>query len=269
MDNALIDQPAPPLTQPQKAGELSKLLSAAKTNRRWIVMVCVLLGLSGGVRYWRDLQFLSIGNQSKNSPFPLKDIPNLLGTWRSLEGAETVLDPEIAKLAGSTDHILRTYADDKTGEQVKVLVLYGPADAVWGHTPEICYPASGYKAVGSPREVQIPIEGEGSKRSAAFRESLYGKSLGGATTLQEVYYSFRNAGEWRSEMESQWKKFRYFPGMFKIQVERLVKSAQLADSPAQSLLASLVEEIEKRSAPASAAAPAAVTTTAAVDPAGK
>ncbi|WP_076351680.1 exosortase-associated EpsI family protein [Paludisphaera borealis] len=267
MDHALIDQPAPPLTQSQTPGELSKFLSAAKANHRWIVMVCVLLGLSGAVRYWRELQFLSIGSQSKNSPFPLKDIPNLLGTWRALEGAETVLDPEIAKLAGSTDHVLRTYADDQSGERVTVLVLYGPADAVWGHTPDICYPASGFKTVIPSREVQIPLEG--ASRSVAFREALYGKSLGGATMLQEVYYSFRNAGQWRSEMGSQWKQFRYFPGMFKIQIERRVKTAQLGDSPAQSLLASLVEEIEKRSAPDSAASPAVVATTAAAGPAGK
>jgi len=265
MDNALIDQPAPPPTQSRRSGDLSKLLAAAKSHSRWIMMVCVLLGLSGAVRYWRSLQFLNLEKQSRNSPFPLKEIPNILGTWRALEGAETTLDPEIAKIAGSSDHVIRTYADDKSGERVTVLLLYGPAQAVWGHTPEVCYPASGFKTVIPSREVQIPLED--AARKVAFREALYGKTRAGATALHEVYYSFLNAGEWRSEMSGQWKQFRYHPGMFKIQVERQVKSAHLGDSPAQSLLALLVEEIEKRSASNTPAASSnAVATTAATAP---
>jgi Protein of unknown function (DUF3485) len=246
MDNALIDQPASPPPLALKPNEFSRLLAAAKSNRQWIIMVCILLGASGAIRHWRSLQFLSIENQSRNSPFPLKDIPNILGTWRALEGAETTLDPEIAKIAGSTDHVIRTYADDKTGERITVLVLYGPAHAVWGHTPEICYPASGFRTVVPVREVKIPLDE--ASRSAAFREALYGKTRGGATSLHDVYYSFLNAGEWRPDMEGQWKRFRYHPGMFKVQIERRVNSARLGDSSTESLLTNLVEEIEKRSA---------------------
>jgi hypothetical protein len=244
MDNALIDQPAPPPTQHRPSSDFSKLLAAAKTNSRWIVIVCVLLGVSGAIRHWRSLQFFNIELQSRESPFPLKEVASVLGTWRALEGTEETLDPEIAKVAGSSDHVIRTYVDDKTGERVKVLLLYGPAQAVWGHTPEVCYPAIGFKSVLNSREIQVPLEN--SERSAAFREALYGKTRGGTTELREVYYSFLNAGEWRSEMGQQWKRFRYYPGMFKIQVERTVKVAQLGDSPTKDLLAYLVEEIEKR-----------------------
>jgi len=260
MDNALIDQPATPMTQTRSPGEFSKLVAAARGSRRWMVMVCVLLGLSGAVRYWRDLQFLSIQSQGKDSPFPLKDIPNVLGSWRMLEGTETVLDPEIARVAGSTDHVMRTYVDEKSGERITVLVLYGPADAVWGHTPDVCYPASGYKTMVPSHDVQVPLQD--SSRSATFREGLYGSSGVEGNAMHEVYYSFLNAGEWRPDMADRWKRFRYFPGMFKIQIERRVKSTGFEDSPASSLLASLVKEIETRSIPAEVASPATVATTA-------
>jgi EpsI family protein len=264
-DNALIDQPATPTAHTRSPGEFSKLLSATRTNRRWIVTACVMLGLSGAVRYWRDLQFLSIHNQSKDSPFPLKDIPKDLGTWRAVEGSEAVLDPEIAKVAGSTDHMIRTYANDK-GTQITVLVLYGPADAVWGHTPDICYPASGFGTLVAPRNVQVPL-GD-SSRSVTFREGVYGRPQAEGNEFHEVYYSFLNAGEWRPNMDDRWKRFRYFPGMFKIQIERRVKAVGLEDSPSPGLLANLVKEIETRSRTAEAGSPATVATTAA-DPAGK
>jgi EpsI family protein len=237
-------------------------IAAARSNGRWILIACILLGLSGAVRHWRSLQFLAIENQSKESPFPLREIPYVLGTWRSLEGTEATLDPEIARIAGSSDHVIRAYVDDKTGERVTVLLLYGPSQAVWAHTPEVCYPASGFTTVIPSREIQVPLED--SARTAAFREALYGKTRGGLTELSEVYYSFFNAGVWRSDMSGQWKQFRYHPGMFKIQIERRVKTPQLGDSPAKGLLALLVREIEERSS--STARPASSTTVAAAPP---
>lgn len=249
MKDALIDQPKSSRSQAPNQAETSKTVSRRKVDRRWIAMVCLLLGVSGAVRYWREVQFLHIENQSKVAPFPLKDIPSVLGTWRALEGAETVLDPDIARIAGSSDHILRTYVDDETGERASVLVLYGLAQLVWGHTPEVCYPASGFRPMIAPRDVPIALDDD--QTSVPFREALYGKSRGGSTSFHEVYYSFRNAGEWRTEMGSRWKRFRSNPDMFKIQIERQVKNEQLGDSPCQSLLANLVEEIEKRTENAS------------------
>ncbi len=219
--------------------------STTKRNWRLAAVVCLLLGVSGGVRYWRDFQFLRIENESKAAPFPLKELPMVVGSWRALEGVETTLDPEIARLAGSSDHIIRTYVNDENGERVSVLVLYGLATLVWGHTPEACYPAVGFQPLSAGRDVPIALE---NGKSVPFREALYGKSRAGAASYHEVYYSFRNAGEWRPEMSGQWKRFRSHPGMFKIQIERRVKSTDINDEACRDLLAGLVEAIEDRTA---------------------
>lgn len=208
-----------------------------------VAVVCLLLGVSGAVRYWRDFQFLRIENQSKTAPFPLKELPMVLGSWRALEGVETTLDPEIARIAGSSDHVIRTYVNDETGDRAAVLVLYGLASLVWGHTPEVCYPSVGFQPLTTARDVDVALEdGE----SVPFREALYGKSRAGASSYHEVYYSFRNAGEWRTEMASRWKRFRSNPDMFKVQIERRVKSADLDGDACRDLLAGLVEAIEER-----------------------
>ena len=48
------------------------------------------------------------------------------------------------QITGGTDHILRTYVDELTGVSLGVLVLFGPAEPVLPHVPEICYPANGF-----------------------------------------------------------------------------------------------------------------------------
>lgn len=248
MDNALIDQPAtvPEQSEPGREAALrpARKALAWHFDVRSLVLIGLLLGASGGYRYWRDYQFSTLEEQSRDSPFPLKDVTTILGGWRFVEGAETTLDPQIARIAGSTDHIVRSYENESTGEKVTVLVLYGPAQLVWAHTPEICYPSTGYKALVATQDVTVPgIDGA---PGTLFRHGLYGRSDAGAVRMNEVFHSFRNGGAWTPEMGARWKQFRYNPGMIKIQVERTVKDADSRGEACYDLLAALVADIEDR-----------------------
>ena len=61
----------------------------------------MLLGISGGVRYWRDWQFHSLLKESEAPPFALGEIPKVLGAWHAVEGSDDTLEPEIARIAGA------------------------------------------------------------------------------------------------------------------------------------------------------------------------
>ena len=113
----------------------------------------------GGFRTWRDQQFRGLyPRRSAASPFPLAEIPKTIGTWHVVEGSESHLDQDTARIAGSSDHFVRVYADSR--ETVSVLVLYGVASKVFGHTPIVCYPAAGYEPVRDSlkerREITVP-----------------------------------------------------------------------------------------------------------------
>lgn len=246
MENALIDQQAAPGERTPAAAVPAPARGPArwKADVRNLILVGLLLGVSGGYRYWRDYQFSALEAQSRESPFALKEVSTALGGWRMVEGAETTLDPQIARLAGSTDHIVRTYENAETGERVTVLALYGPSLIVFGHTPEVCYPSTGYKPMAAPDDVTIPGVDGGS--DALFRHARYGLFEGGASRVNEVYHSFRNGGVWSPDMASRWKQFRYNPGMFKIQVERVAQSSDPRGEGVYDLLAALVAEIDGR-----------------------
>jgi hypothetical protein len=210
----------------------------------WMVLACMLLGASGGVRAWQDHRFATVLNRVESAPFPLKNIPRALGDWRVQDGSEKRLDPEVAQVAGCSDSVIRTYHNSTTGVSVTVLILFGPAQAVFGHRPEVCYPSAGYRIVGEPLLREIAND---PGRAAMFRSEVFAREREKRRGREEVYYSFRHGNLWSPDVERFWKDFRHHPSMFKIQVQRPVSEVELRDvgNPTETLLALLVPEIER------------------------
>lgn len=116
--------------------ELAPSKRALSIDWEWLILICMLLASSGGIRYWRDWQFQSLLKESEVPPFALGEIPDVLGAWHAIEGSENTLEPEIARIAGASDHLIRTYVDEKSGQTATVMILYGLAYIVWCTHPK-------------------------------------------------------------------------------------------------------------------------------------
>ncbi len=251
MSSALIEsQPlASPAARPVAYSPLQKLIKLADRvtvpPRTWFAITCVLLSISGGVRFWRDMQFQAISKEGATSPISLKELPKVFGAWNAVEGTDVELDPEIARIAGSSQHVIRTYRDSKSGEDVVVLVLYGLADGVFAHTPDKCYPSAGYqKLIGlesKDRTIELPL----AKKPLNFSTAYFGKQVAGMMNCVEVCWTFRHNGDWLPDVANRWKSFRYHPGMLKIQVQRQNCEQAGQESSIDSLLKGLGDEIEE------------------------
>lgn len=220
------------------------------------ILACALLGASGSARRWQEDRFVSRAEVGKTATFPLKDLPKTLGDWTLMEGGERQLDPITLRVAGSSDHILRIYKDEQTGVTLTALVLYGRSDLVYGHTPDICYPSSGFNLVEPFEDHAIRFAEVGAP--AMFRSALYSKSSGGSGGREEVYYAFRHDGRWLPDAAGQHKMFRRSPFMYKVQVQRRVGENERRDenNPTEQFIKALLPEIERRTASA-VATPAA------------
>lgn len=236
-------------------------LAGAQSPRRftaspwvWMTLASALLGVSGVVRAWQDARFTTALSRMEDSPFPLKDLPRSLGSWRVLDGVERRLDPEVARVAGCSDHVMRTYTNTTNGVSISVLILFGPAQEVFGHRPEICYPAAGYQMTGEPLFRTVS---NGSRPAAGFRSELYTRQAQHQQRLDEVYYSFRHGDRWSPDVDQFWKEFRHNPSMFKVQIQRamLASENRQLNNPTEEFLALLVPEIERRIAAAAHQAP--------------
>jgi hypothetical protein len=211
----------------------------------WMTLASALLGASGGVRAWQDYRFATVQDRVEAPPFPLNDLPKTLGEWRVVEGGEARLAPEVARVAGCSDHVIRTYNNATTGVSLVVLVLYGPAQNVFGHRPEVCYPSAGYQVVEEAIRRTIA---RGAGPPAEFRSAVFARQRDQQRGREEVYYSFRHGERWAPDMAQFWKDFRHHPSMFKVQVQRPVAASErrALENPTEQFLARLLPEIDRR-----------------------
>ncbi len=242
MDVSISAEELPPILTPRRHRGLIA----------WAAVGVALLACSGIVRGMQDRRFEQETGYLETCPFPLKNLPTTIGGWKVSEGGERGLDELTLRITGSTDHVLRTYVDELTGVTLSVLVLFGPAVPVVPHTPEVCYPASGYAQADEPLDRSIKLA---SGRPAPFRSLVYGKSGGRSMLREEVYYSFRLGDDWSPDMGRGRKFPRKNPGIFKVQIQRRVGEGERRDrdEPIEQFLTLLLDDLEQRVATAAGA----------------
>ena len=224
-------------------------------------MAGLLLAGSGFYRGAQASRFRDETGYQAESPFPLVEIPKVIDNWQVVEGSETKLDNQTTRITGSTDHVIRNYCDELTGVTLSVLILYGPAGPVTPHTPQVCYPASGFAPVGDVIDRTIRY---GKDETADLRSSVFAKPVGRSVLFQTVYHTYELNGVWSPTIDNR-KLPRRNPGVFKIQIQRVSREreARGENEPIESFVEKLLPVIEKlerdalaKSAPAGASRPA-------------
>ena len=216
----------------------------------WGFAASLLLVGSGALRAIQASRHQEEKNYKVQSPFALKDLPKSVGTWRIVEGSETKLDDLTTRITGSTDYVLWKYKDDQTGTMLSALILYGPAEPVVPHTPQVCYPATGFRDVSGIIDHDVKF---GDGKVASFRSNVFAKSGGRDVIRNVVYHSFRLDGNWSPGIA--FLKFpRKNPGIFKIQIQRRVIEGEgngTANEPIEQFLGAFLPALERQIAASS------------------
>ena len=198
---------------------------------------------SAGVRTVQSRYYQEESSYTVEAPFALKQIPKSIDDWKMIEGSEGSLDPLTTRITGSSDHILASYHNDQTGIRLQVMLLFGPAEPVLPHIPEVCYPSSGFKPGGPAVDRDIKID---DKMTARFRSTLFTKSNGRDMIRETAYYAFRHDGEWVPWVITK-NSPRKNPGIFKLQISRRMTAAEnrFQDEPIEDFVQTILPDLEK------------------------
>lgn len=140
----------------------------------------------------------------------LKNIPLEFGDWRG----QAVDEPnekikQVAGIEGSFSTIYRNARD----EQISVFLVCGRLNDLFYHTPERCYPASGFETMTEKSTEDIAWEDQ----TASFFSSVFRKADPGGTQNVKVYWSWCASGPWIATDDEKWT-FRGQRALYKLYV---------------------------------------------------
>ena len=129
-------------------------------------------------------RWVDVNQESAYCATLLEQIPPKIGDW---EGKEQEVDALIQKTAGAKGFVSRTYINKVSGNQVAVWLIVGHARDTAEHTPDICYPSSGFEQAQENTTYPIEVAGE-TPATFVTAEFSRGSSLGQVT--ERVFWAW-------------------------------------------------------------------------------
>lgn len=134
----------------------------------------------------------------------LKDVPMSIGDWR---GEDLPVEEQVQKTAGAVGYVSRAYRNIRTGERVTLWLIVGHAKTITGHTPEICYPSSGFTTRAEKNALHpFPVEGQ---PKADFYTNTFVKEDVTGRQLVRVFWSWYRPNDegkviWEAPENPRW-----------------------------------------------------------------
>jgi hypothetical protein len=116
------------------------LLAPAVLGGFLIVSLCLVEGL-----YLKD-RWGKPGVEAELMGKRFANVPKQIGDWK---GEDLPVDAQVKKTAGAVSYVSRRYTNQESGDEVRLWLIVGHSRDICRHTPNICYPASGFRQQGS------------------------------------------------------------------------------------------------------------------------
>lgn len=120
----------------------------------------------------------------------LKKVPMNIGEW---EGTDLPVDDRVKRVSGAKGYVSRNYKNAITGEEVSIWLIVGHSKDVVRHTPDVCYPSSGFTQ-RAPENSMQPFVFDGETMGDFYTNSFV-KEDGLGRQLVRVFWSWYKPSE--------------------------------------------------------------------------
>jgi hypothetical protein len=183
----------------------------AGTVGRNTAIVCAVAGVLLVGLTFAEAQFSDRWAESNVSPeeFAARfaKVPMEIGDWKGED--QPVLDA-VLKKTGAVGYVSRAYRNQKTGQEVTLWLIVGHARDICRHTPDVCYPSSGFhKQSQENSHHSIPVEGL--EEPAEFFTNSFIREDSQQRALMRVFWTWYKPDE---TGEVKWQAPEYFRFVF-------------------------------------------------------
>lgn len=198
-------------------------------SRKLVLLACIATLIFSGVMNGALDGRWANQSQLEEHGALLKQIPENIGDWVLTD--ETPLDANAQAILQCYGSLTRYYKNKITGEEVGLLIIYGPRGPVAVHVPEVCYSSAGTFPSGPPVAKALD-ENDGNRFWVTqFEQSRSGKSA------FEVWYAWSTGTDWEAASHP---RFWMTHQLYKIQVAGPKSSEPNEKSPVERFLAVFV-----------------------------
>lgn len=132
----------------------------------------------------------------------LEMVPKSFGDWQS---EDKPVDPLVQKSAGAKGvAISRDYRNTRTGEKVGLWLIVGHARDIAFHTPDVCYPASGFETRSRENSL-YPMVVQGLPDTPFLTNTFFKEDQVSGRTLIRVFWTWFNPEEKDNEGKVVWE----------------------------------------------------------------
>jgi hypothetical protein len=155
----------------------------------------------------------------------LKNVPLEIGDW---QGTDQPVGEIERQTAGARGYVSREYKNTITGESVGIWLIVGHAKDIMRHTPDICYPSSGF-IMRAPENSLQSFVFDGQEMGEFFTNTFVKEDLSGRQ-LKRVFWSWHKPSddgtvEWKAPKIVRWE-FGNARSLFKLYFTSNMRSLQ-------------------------------------------
>lgn len=194
--------------------------------QRFIVPVVVAVVLIAGQAYLQGIWTGRWSQQDVSKELQahidrIKRIPTTFGDWDSIEAPMTQRELDASGSLSAFSRQFQSKSDPS--KVVSVFVVCGLSRDITAHTPDQCYPLSGFEEVEDPQAYDIEF-GTDHKNAMEFRTNRFKKAHSIMPQDLRIFWSFSGDGKWESPSIPKFS-LAHFPALYKIYVNTSVRGA--------------------------------------------
>jgi hypothetical protein len=120
----------------------------------------------------------------------LENVPTDIEDWH---GVDLPVTEQVKRTAGARGYVSRDYTNVATGQRVTVWLIVGHSRDVMRHTPDICYPSSGFR-IRAPENAQFPLVFD-NQPEATFYTNTFVKEDASGRAIKRVFWAWYNPND--------------------------------------------------------------------------
>jgi hypothetical protein len=208
--------------QSPKAEKTDPVPPARLASRKLVLIACIAtLALSGVINGALDGRWANRTELQEHGQL-LQQVPEIVGDWVLIK--DEPLEENAQAMLQCYGSLTRYYRNRITGEELGLLLIYGPRGPVAVHVPEVCYSSAGTFPSGPPR-----VQSLSDSKQDTFWVTQFDRSSDGKSAF-EVWYAWSTGTMWEA---ANHPRFWMTHQLYKIQVAGPISTRTDEKSPVE------------------------------------